>query len=81
MITDDGLTNSAVLDKAPDVLYLFFRGFGSVKSFMKTGEASRKPQRALRKCLWEDLNTSKLFFNKILCALMIKTTKKNQKGF
>lgn len=31
--------------------------------------------------MWENLNANKLFFNKILCALMIKTTKKNKRAF
>jgi|GEM_PF-4155397 len=31
--------------------------------------------------LGENPNTNKLFFNKILCALIVKGTKKNEEGF
>lgn len=31
--------------------------------------------------LGENPNTNELFFNKILCALIVKETKKNQAGF
>jgi hypothetical protein len=47
---------------------------------MKTKEAKYETTESTEECSGENTNINELFFNKILCALMVKTTKEEPRG-
>jgi hypothetical protein len=55
--------------------------WGTVKSSMKTKEAKYETTESTEECSGKNTNINELFFNKILCALMVKRLRKNQEGF